>query len=307
MAEPTEAPAKAAPSPTRRAQMKAKAAKALRGFIAVKACEVAAGQAANVLERAYRQSRRPKSACESLGSWSSWKANMSSCAKVAQESCSAAVGAVRVDHLLPNIPPENITQQMLVMAANQAVGSACKAGGVAALCGVISVAAGQIKEAVQTGNNSIARCAGTDRMGACLGEWWVGKNTGPVATARGTGANESRLCCMCQADYYADNWTADTLLTSELYTGVTDNGPWRRSHCYAKERTKHPQGKTFKGKPIYKYYSKCANVRVRGNTCHVPARGSVTVLESRDGHRWRGRLRKALRSPARVDRGETVP
>ncbi len=251
------------------------AAKGVAKGLGLAACSVAADRIATAIDE---NAPLPSySSCSDKGKTSSRAA---ACFRTVKSACRSYAGLVDFNQIVEAKGAGGIAVDSLSIAASLG----CRAGGktTSVACGVISESMNQIKMAIKEGNNSWAECAGTTKLGACIGEWiaaggYTNNSAISMPVKDKTGATV-RDCCHCQKTTYKARWFRDKVINKDLYTSVIQSGDFKSGSCNRPGGKR--QGSKFwrkvssvsqpGGKPqwVYHKYSDCKKVRVKGDSCH---------------------------------------
>ncbi len=203
------------------------------------------------------------------------QARVASCFRTSASSCNAFSGKVDFAKIIgAKSGGLKITADVVSAVAQ----TGCSVGGEASklACGAISESTKAIIEAITTGNNSWADCAGTTKLGQCIGSrlgsgGWTNNNG--VSEPTGTGENQRRDCCWCQRTWYENDWGSDTPYKSENFVGVIQQGDFQSGNCarpggvleghkFWDSSEKRPSGWD-----AYYSYSQCKKVTLKGDSC----------------------------------------
>lgn len=221
-------------------------------------------------------------ACGTLGSREHLlkKSRIASCLRTTTDLCEIFVShrGMALDRLIPvGEAGEAGNKEQILRALYRGIDdSVCMNGPTAHLaCRTIGEAADQILQAVKTGNNDWAHCAGTDQLGACIGTLWGSggfTNNNGVETAETVGNQTYRGCCWCYKDHFAnDGWVSDTRIRRENWFGVIQGGDVATGNCKQMEtKTGAGEGR-YQGYETYYRYADCDRWYVAGDSCAAPA------------------------------------
>ena len=203
------------------------------------------------------------------------QAQIASCFRTSASACDSLSGKVDFAKIIgAKSGGSKITADIVSSVAQ----TGCEVGGSVskAACGAISESTKAIIEAIKTGNNSWADCAGTTKIGQCIGSrlgsgGWTNNNG--VAEPTGTGENQRRDCCWCQRTWYENDWGTDTSYKSENFVGVIQQGDFQSGNCtrpggvleghkFWDSSEKRPSGWD-----AYYSYSQCKKVTLKGDSC----------------------------------------
>lgn len=244
--------------------------------VALAVCSAAANSIADRLgavpPQVYENDCAPRTSAES-------QARVASCFRTTASACDSVSGKVDFAKIIgAKSGGVKITADIVSSAAQ----AGCLfAGDISkAACGVISESTKQILEAVKTGNNSWADCAGTTKLGQCIGSrlgsgGWTNNNG--IAESIGEGDNAKTDCCWCVRTWYESNWGYDTAWKRENFIGVIQQGDFGSGNC--PRPGGKPQGhywwqpleKRPSGNDVYYRYSQCEKVTLKGDRCVVGA------------------------------------
>lgn len=244
--------------------------------VALAVCSAAANSIAESVDavppQMYTNDCGPRTPAES-------QARVASCFRTTASACDSLSGKVDFAKIVGAKSGGVKITADVVSAAAQA---GCSfAGNVSkAACGAISESTKQILEAIRTGNNSWADCAGTTKMGQCIGArigsgGWTNNNG--FTQAVGEGENAKKDCCWCIRTWYESDWGYDKAWKSENFVGGIQQGDIASGNC--PRPGGKPQGhywwqpleKRPSGKDVYYRYSQCEKVTLKGDRCVVGA------------------------------------
>ena len=210
-----------------------------------------------------------------------------SCFRTVADGCSSLAGDIDFAAIYKSAAdkdPDGLLTKVALDTANGSVKAICGIGGTKSkvACGVISSATSQIIEAMRTGNNSWAECAGFAKSGGCLGEkfasWMTGVTTGamdaPIGMPTVTNGHKRSVCCVCRRDYYQNDLGSDTLFRRDwILKGLASNANdvTDQSLCTQYNGPRSTTGNpTRDGYETYSVYSACSLYEIYdAPTCYI--------------------------------------
>jgi hypothetical protein len=240
--------------------------------VALAVCSAAANSIAESVDavppQMYTNDCGPRTPAES-------QARVASCFRTTASACDSLSGKVDFAKIVGAKSGGVKITADVVSAAAQA-GCSFAGNWSKAACGAISESTKQILEAIRTGNNSWADCAGTTKMGQCIGArigsgGWTNNNG--FTQAVGEGENAKKDCCWCIRTWYESDWGYDKAWKSENFVGVIQQGDIASGNC--PRPGGKPQGhywwqpleKRPSGNDVYYRYSQCNKVTLKGGRC----------------------------------------
>jgi hypothetical protein len=264
----------------------------LKRFIALKACEYGTNALAGKVANDSEKFQSDACSNEALR-WD--KHQTAACLRTASDHCSAAAGVVDFSGLT-QLEDDQVLARTAQAVAEGGISAACGLGGTAGnwACGTIAKSAGYIRDAFKGKSNPWADCAGTTKVGRCVGQKLWELSSGIKATDLQVGVDQvkktkagkrTRLMCWCWQECYKDyRWPkSNQFFNREFRFSAASAGAPGVRMCDAMEKKHKYKGK-FEGENVLYYINDCSVVHTRqvAEGAYLPPGGTVEIW-------WKGK------------------